>query len=57
VRSYLGEGSRSQEGVPSLVRGGSRSLNLEDEILGGGGECNIPENRCAKFLKNLKLFV
>jgi hypothetical protein len=47
----MGEGGRSQKRVPSHVRGGSRSLNLEDEILGGGGECNIPEIRCAKFVK------
>jgi hypothetical protein len=30
---------------------GSWSLNLEDEVLGGGGECNIPGFRCAKFAK------
>jgi hypothetical protein len=47
----LGEGNQSQEGVPSLVPEGSRSLNLKDEIVCGGGECNIPENRYAKFAK------
>jgi hypothetical protein len=30
---------------------GSWNLNLEDEILGGGGECNIPEIRSEKFAK------
>jgi hypothetical protein len=52
----MGEGDRYQKRLPSPVRRGRMSLNLEDEIVDGGGECNIPENKVCKICENLNLF-
>jgi hypothetical protein len=38
----LGRRKLISKGVPSLVYGAGRGLSLEEEILGGGGECNNP---------------